>query len=401
MRVLYLSHRLPYAPNRGDRIRAYHTLRHLRELGHDVHLLSLAHDASEAAEAGTMGDLVSSVEVVRLPKRANYVRGLLALGGQRTLTHVLLGSPALGEAIARAVRRASPDVVFAYCSGMAQWALQPPLANLPFVLDMVDVDSEKWRAMAATTRTPLRWIYRREARLLASFETLAVSRARHTLVVNERERQALVQLAPAARISVMPNGVDLDYFRAPDDVRRQAGVVFAGVFDYAPNAAGAEWLLHSVWPRVRAAHPTATLTFAGSGPSAALRRAASTQAGVAVTGAVADLRPYLWRATVAAAPLFVARGLQNKVVEALAAGLRVVTTSQVAQGLPDRLAMGCRIADDVEAFAAALIAALDDTATNIDRQALEPYTWTRSLAGLESLLSQAAAVTASTGNNVT
>jgi glycosyltransferase involved in cell wall biosynthesis len=152
---------------------------------------------------------------------------------------------------------------------------------------------------------------------------------------------------------------------------------------------------------VRAAHPTATLTFAGSGPSAALRRAASTQAGVAVTGAVADLRPYLWRATVAAAPLFVARGLQNKVVEALAAGLRVVTTSQVAQGLPDRLAMGCRIADDVEAFAAALIAALDDTAPNIDRQALEPYTWTRSLAGLESLLSQAAAVTASTGNNVT
>jgi sugar transferase (PEP-CTERM/EpsH1 system associated) len=391
VRVLYLSHRVPYAPNRGDRIRAYHTLRHLRRAGVDVHLMALAHDREEEAKGATLEELAASADVIRIPRTTNYVRGAVGLATTRPLTHFLLDSAQVGARLADACRTFRPDVTVALCSGMVRFAMAPPLTGLPFVHDMLDVDSEKWRALATTSLPPLGWVYKREAHRLGEFEIRAARAAFSTLVISEREAETMTTMAPGARVEVVPSGVDIDYYLPPSGTSRRNEVIFTGVFSYAPNAMAAQWLLDEVWPVVRQRVADATLVFAGSGPSRALRAAAAADARVHVTGALDDLRPYLWRARVSAAPLFVARGLQNKVVEGLASGLPVVTTTAVAQGLPRALVEHCRVADDPASFAEALVKELSEASSPPPVDLLADFTWERTLANLVTLLDRAAA----------
>ena len=389
MRVLYLCHRVPYAPNRGDRIRAYHTLRFLRRQGFDIHVVALAHDAAEVAQAAQLRDLAGSADVVRLPAMRNRVRGAAALAGSQALTHVLLDSGELEPLLAGLRRTFAPDLVFAFCSGMAKLALLPPLRDVPLAVDMVDVDSEKWIALARDSPPPLRWIYARESRLLRRFEARIACQARHTIVVNERERRSMMAIAPDASVTVIENGIDVDYFSPPEPGPRRPDVVFTGVFDYPPNASGAAWLVTEVWPLVVARHPEARLTLVGTGPSRALRALTAKQPSITVTGGVPDVRPYLWASTVGVAPIFVARGLQNKVLEAMAAGLQVVTTPAVADGLPESLRGACRSADTPTAFADAIGASL--TANEQGRRPdLDHFRWETTLAALPDLLRSSA-----------
>jgi glycosyltransferase involved in cell wall biosynthesis len=306
---------------------------------------------------------------------------------------MLLDSPRLREVLARCRAAFEPDVVMAFCSGMARFALEPPLDDLPFVLDMVDVDSEKWRKLGTTGPRMMRGVHKREGRLLAAFEAAAIRAARHTLVVNDREREAILRLDKRARVHVVSNGVDVDFFRRPIDAPREPEIVFAGVLNYAPNAAGAQWLVERVWPLVQHQRPDAALRLVGSDPPRRLRRLAEAAGPrVALTGAVPDVRPYLWRARVAAAPLFIARGLQNKVLEAIAAGLPVVTTHAVADGLPIAVRSRCGIADDPEAFAQALLVHINPARPSTDISGmLASFTWARALDDLKDIFADAVA----------
>lgn len=376
MRVLYLTHRLPYAPNRGDRIRAFHLLEGLRAAA-EVTLLSLVHDDAEAAHANTLAARGVRVVTARVRGVSRYLRAGLALVGTTPLTHVLLDSPELPEALERIAGAGPPDVVVAFCSGVAPLALRPPFDHVPLVLDMVDVDSEKWRSLSATVSPPRAWVYRREATVLAAFERRVAERAVTTLVINEKERAALAAIAPGSDIRTVTNGVDLDAFRPLEPPPPSSTVVFCGVMNYAPNEEGATWLVREVWPAVVAARPDARLELVGSQPSAAVRALAGPS--VVVTGAVPHPRDYLWKAAVAAAPLQTARGLQNKVLEALAAGTPVVTTPAVAEGLPPSVAAGCAVASTPASFASALIEGLTTSpearrarATAVD---LAPLSW--------------------------
>lgn len=242
-------------------------------------------------------------------------------------------SPDLPAALARLTSPAAPDVALAYCSGMARLAMQPPLDTVPFVLDMVDVDSEKWQTLGQTARIPPRWVYQREARVLRAFEQEATRRARVTFVVNARERDAMLAVNPSATVDVLSNGIDVETFRPKSPAVRTPDVVFCGVFNYEPNERAALWFGNEVWPLVRAARPDATLSLVGMDPSRAVRALAA-QPGIRVTGTVPERAPVPWSASVSVAPLLVARGIQNKVLEAIAAGLPCVVTPQVADGLP-------------------------------------------------------------------
>jgi sugar transferase (PEP-CTERM/EpsH1 system associated) len=393
MRILFLTHRLPYAPNRGDRIRAFHLLRALAGRA-EVELFSLVHDAEEEAHAADLRDLVRSVSIARVPRLQNRLRALAALAGRRPLTHVLLDSPKLRPALARLVSERPPDLVFAYCSGMARFALEPFFSKIPFVLDMVDVDSEKWAAMARAARFPMRWIYGREARLLARFEARAARAANTTLVVNERERAALARIEPEANIRVLGNGVDVEAFRPPGPPSAEPRVVFCGVFGYRPNAEAAIWLARSVWPRVRAKRPEARLAIAGADPPLAVRRLARDPS-IEVTGALSDVRPELWKSALAAAPLATARGVQNKVLEAVAAGLPAVVTPQVFEGLPEEILPACLVASGEEAFSQAIIDLLGRAPMERRRIAekaeLAPLLWASRLSGLADIVASASA----------
>ena len=359
MRILVLTHRLPYAPNRGDRIRAYHLLRYLASRA-DIDLVSLVHDSEEEAHAADFRDTGIDVAVARVSRPRSVARAVRALVTGQSLTHALLDAPTLKAQIESVVRRRRPDIVLAYCSGMARLALEPPLDTCPFVLDMVDVDSEKWAALARTARAPKHWIYMREARRLAAFEATALLQAAETLVVNDRELAAVQRLAPAAAARVIPNGVDIAAFRSPDESVERAGVVFAGVFNYEPNEAAALWLARKVWPLVRNARPDLRLRLVGAHPTASIRRL-SEDGSIEVTGSVPDVRPYLWRSAVAVAPIWTARGLQNKVLEAIAAGLPCVVTPAVRDGLPEHVRAACSSADTPQTFGEAILRYLSMT----------------------------------------
>jgi sugar transferase (PEP-CTERM/EpsH1 system associated) len=395
VKVLFLTHRLPYAPDRGDRIRAFHMLRSLA--AHSaVELVSLVHDARERAEAdGLARRLGIRVTTLPVPALRNRVAAAVALAGNRPLTHVLLDSPALRPVLEEIVRERPPDVVLAYCSGMARVAMESPLDRYPMILDMVDLDSAKWAALAGASHPPLRWVYAREARQLAAFERQALMRAKTTLAVVDREAEAVRALEPRADVRVVSNGVDvgaLEPRAAPVDEPR---VVFCGVMNYAPNVAGIVWFAREVWPSVRRMCPAATLTIVGSDPVADVRRLATEERGITVTGRVAEVAPYLWNAAVSIAPMSIARGLQNKVLEAVTAGLPAVVTSAVFEGLPNEVRRACRVADSPDEFSRQVIRLL--RAPGTERRAIAgrancaAMSWDEQLAPLRQLLVSAVA----------
>lgn len=393
MRVLFLTHRLPYAPNRGDRIRSYHML-HALAARADVDLVSFVHDEDEASHAGDLRDVASSVTVARVSWIRSAIRGVGALGGSTPLTHAMLDARGFQATLEKRVAARPPDVVLSYCSGMARFAMEPPLSSFPLVLDMVDVDSAKWVALARQTRGPRGWTYQREAACLAPFEARVARHAHTTIVVNDREQAELIRLAPTARTMVVPNGVDVDFFGPSGPPADSAQIVFCGVFNYAPNEEAALWFLREVWPTINAARPDATLALVGSHPTHTLRDAARRTVGVQLTGSVADVRPYLWRSAVSVAPIWTARGVQNKVLEAVAAGLPAVVTPAVMGGLPAQISPACRVAETAETFASSVLtllalspAARRAAASSADLSGLP---WGTRLTPLVALLEEAA-----------
>ncbi|MHC4952305.1 MAG: TIGR03087 family PEP-CTERM/XrtA system glycosyltransferase [Planctomycetota bacterium] len=397
MKIVMLTHRLPYAPNRGDRIRAYHLLREMAR-NHEVHIVSLAHDEAEENEAHRLDGIAASVSTARVSGFRNRVRGVFALPGSQPLTHLLLHAPEFASTVAEVADRVRPDLSFVFCSGVAPAVLDGPLARVPFVLDMVDVDSLKWKTLSKTSRLPMSWIYARETRLLERFERLICDRAATTIIVNEREWSELKRIAPDADIRVVPNGIDLAAFRptgAPSDRPR---VVFTGMMDYTANEEAALRLANRIWPWVKREHADAELYLVGANPTARLRALPDADSSVVVTGRVDKVEPYLWDAAVACAPLSLARGVQNKVLEAVVAGLPSVITSQVAAGLPDGVLPACEVAEDDSSLAHAIVTLLKETPAARRARAesadLDSLNWQDRLSRLESILEEAAAARA-------
>jgi sugar transferase (PEP-CTERM/EpsH1 system associated) len=389
VRVLFLTHRLPYAPNRGDRVRAYHILEMLASRA-EVDLVSFVHDREEAAQADLVRRVTPHVTTVALPRARNYARAVGALPTALPLTHALLDAPELDERLRDICARRRPDVVLAYCSGMARFAVRPPLDTIPFVLDLVDVDSEKWSDLAGRATLPRRWLYQREARTLGAFEARAAAAACATVVVNEREAALARRMAPLANVVVVSNGVDARGLRPVNGPAAMPQVVFCGVMNYQPNEEGMLWFVRDVWPLVRARRPDARLAIVGSDPTATLRAACAGDGAIEITGRVADVREHLWASSVAIAPLHIARGLQNKVLEAVAAGLPTIVTSAVAEGLPGNVLPACPAADTPEQFASAVVDLLaltpDERRARAGRAVLEPLDWPTTLSPLWSLL---------------
>ena len=368
LRILFLTHRLPYAPNRGDRIRAHHLLRLLASR-HEVHLVSLLHDREEQQRLVDVAGIAASADGALVPRLQNHIAAVAALSGSRPLTHVLLSSPEFSRVIQRTIEAAPPDVVLAYCTGVAEAILRPPLDTIPCVLDMVDVDSEKWSDLAATARVPMKWIYQREARLLRAFERTVSQRVRAVTVVSERER-TIAERDGISNVVVSECGADLAGLTPPAGIVKRCTVAFTGVFNYPPNEAAAVWFASEVWPLVKKNVPDAVLMLVGMNPTRRVR-ALSKTGSIYVTGAVPDVKPYLWESSVAIAPVWLSRGTQTKVLEALAAGLPCVITPAVRAGLPQAAQSACVCRDDAVGFADAVTSLLQQPPGVTERAAIE------------------------------
>ncbi len=331
--LLYLVHRLPYPPDKGDRIRAFHVLRFLAERA-EVHLACLADEAVDPETPAVLERLAARVAIVPIGRLGRWGSGLASLAVGRSVTEGAFRSTALRKVIRTWTRETRYHAVVASASSMVPNLRLPELAEVPAVVDLVDVDSQKWFDYAAASRGVRRWFYSLEGRRLRKLERDLPRWAHTVTLVSEAEADLYREFCTPGLVQAVGNGVNLDYFR-PAWGPTEPSCVFVGALDYRPNVEGVNWFCREVWPGVRQAYPQARLLLVGRRPAPALRWTALLP-GVELIGQVPDVRPYLARASVAVVPLQIARGVQNKVLEALAMAKAVVASPQCLKGLKAR-----------------------------------------------------------------
>jgi len=360
--VLFLAHRLPYPPNKGDKVRSYHLLRHLAAR-HRVFLGTFVDDPEDEAHVPTVGQWCAEVHAPRLHPRRAKVASLAGLLRREPLTLAYYRSASL-QAWADGLRqRRAVDCTLVFSSSMAPYAQGFPR---PALVDFVDVDSAKWTAYAGNHPWPLSWLYRREGRTLLAYERAVAAQADQSFFAADKEAALFRGLAPesAGRVTAITNGVDAAYWAPRADLASpyaagEQPLVFTGAMDYWPNVDAVSWFARDMLPRLRALRPGLRLHIVGRNPAPAVR--ALEGDAVAVTGTVPDVRPYLQHAAVVVAPLRLARGIQNKVLEAMAMGRPVVTAGACAEAItaarPGEHLLAATTADDHVREVAALLQA--------------------------------------------
>jgi len=393
MNLLYLAHRIPYPPDKGDKIRSFHQVRGLSER-HTIHLVTFADAREDLAHAAAMRRYCRSVEVVyRNPRTALLRAGLAVLTGD-SLSAAAFHSGTLQRAVEKLLATERIDAAIVFSSAMAQYLPYPP--PIPLILDMVDVDSEKWRRYGETLGPPRSWIYQLEGTRLASFED-RWGNASDRCVVAARAEAVLLEGRLRTPVSVLTNGVDLEYLRPAEPAEAREGgpdLVFVGMMDYFPNEDAVTYFASQVLPLVRSSVAGTTFTIVGRNPTSRVR-SLSRLPGVRVTGAVPDVRPHVAAAALSVAPFRIARGIQNKVLEAMAMARPVVGTALGFQGLSATVSDGIHIADDSEGMAREIVALLNhpEVARERGRRARayveRAHRWDAHVAALESMLEEA------------
>jgi sugar transferase (PEP-CTERM/EpsH1 system associated) len=392
--LLFLAHRFPYPPDKGDKIRAYHVLRHLAQKFR-IHLGCFVDEPGDLQYASRLREYCASLFVVPLSRRKALARGLTALAAGGSLSEVYFRDVRMSRWVAETMASVKPRNIFVFCSAMAQYALPYASANRT-VLDMVDVDSEKWRAYAEKAAWPINLLYARESRALLSLERRAAMTCESSFFVSQAEADTFLRAAPEAlgRVGYFQNGVDLDYFNPARDFANpfsseNSPIVFTGTMDYRPNIEAVQWFADEVFPTVRRAHPKAEFWIVGASPSSRVAKLAH-KPGVRVTGRVSDVRPFLANAACIVAPLHIARGVQNKMLEAMAMARPVVATPAAFEGISAIAGRDVLIAETAPLFAQAVMSVLSGDARGLGhrgRLCVEAdYNWCRNLQVLDGFL---------------
>jgi len=394
--LLFLAHRLPYPPNKGDKVRSHHLLRHLARR-YRIVLGTFIDDPADGQHVERLRALCAEVHIESIIPWSKRLRSAGALLTGEALALPYFRSSALDRWVKDVVRRERVERALVFSSPMAQYVLDLP--RVRSIVDFVDLDSAKWADYAQRRPWPVSALYRLEARRLLAFEKHVAARAEASLFVTRDEARLLTTAAPhcAARIVAIENGVDSEYFspahafESPFTAGEHA-IVFTGAMDYWPNVDAVVWFAREVLPRLRQHDSSARFHIVGMNPHRAVR-ALARDAAVNITGRVDDVRPYLRHAHAVVAPLRVARGIQNKVLEAMAMGRPAVVTRAAATALTAQPGTELEVADDPAVFAAKVLGVLDPAAgAGMGRRARErilaDYAWTSTFARLDELFSR-------------
>ena len=353
--ILFLTHRIPYPPNKGDKLRAYQLLKHWTQ-EHQIFLGCFVEDPDDWRHTEMLRSQCAGAYFARLNSTHALLRSARALINSEPLSVPYYRDRGLAAWVGKVLDTTRPDCAFIFSSAMAQYVLGAEYRPPRVLMDFVDVDLEKWAEYAATETFPMRQIHRREARQLLRHEQRVAGETDASIFVSEPEAALFRKLAPEVqeKMLVIPNGIDSMHF-SPENAGQRPEVegvplvVFTGWMDYRPNVDAVIWFSDTVFPKLRNRFPDATFVIVGAQPSGAVR-ALGQRDGIVVTGAVADTRPYVGYADVVVAPMRIGRGIQNKVLEGMAMARPVIVTPQALEGIDATPDTHLLLARDSEGF---------------------------------------------------
>lgn len=387
VRILFLSQRVPYPPNRGDKITTWRLVERLAR-NHEVTVMAFAQDEGDEEGARSLRGMGFETITVPLDVPRQKLRSLPCLVTQTPMTLAVFGSPVMQALVDK--HMASMDAAYAYSSSMGAFLLG---TEKPWVMHFAELDSDKWLQYADRHHWPQSAIYRREWRLLEKFEGRVAAATIQNVFCTPLEERIFQDRIPGHQSMVLRNGVDLEHFSPRPHEAEPEHLVFTGVMDYFPNIDGCVHFVKEVLPRIRSEFPGVRLSIVGSRPTKKILRLGATD-GVTVTGFVDSTGDWMARATIGIAPLRVARGIQNKVLEAMAMGLPVVGTTSATQGVAAIHGRHYLIADRAEEQAHAVRGLLRDQKARTRlglaaRQFVEDHhNWESAFAPLDDLFPQ-------------
>ncbi len=391
--LLYLTHRIPFPPNKGDKIRSFHLLRHLNEQYH-VHLGTFIDDPDDWQYIDNVTPLCAETYFAKLNPRLARLRSIKGIFANRALTVDYYDDTGLKSWVDKTIQQHKIQKILIFSSAMAQYVMHHHEATR--IVDFVDVDSDKWQQYSAKKRWPLSTIYARESKYLLNYERLVANTVDASLFVSQSEAELFKKLVPSAekKIGHLSNGVDTEYF-APSTATENPypvdtkAITFTGAMDYWPNVDAVEWFAKNVLPIIRQRHTEAQFYIVGSRPTSQVQ-ALTALPGVHVTGTVPDVRPYLAHAQVVVAPLRIARGIQNKVLEAMAMAKSIVVSPQALEGINADPGREILIATHAEEFAQVVAGLLEKNNLVIGERAREKvlalYGWASNLERIDALM---------------
>jgi polysaccharide biosynthesis protein PslH len=391
--ILFLAHRAPWPPDRGDKIRSFHILQKLKTMA-PVHVAAFADDARdvECAEGQRAG--LASLHVEQRDK-PQWLSGIEALASGKPVSLTSFGSKAMQDTVSEKLASGNISHVFVFSGQMAQYV--PADFSGRFVMDFVDVDSAKFESYAGEGSALMRWVYQREGKKLAAYEAEIARRADGSLFVSEAEAALFRKRSGAKSVHAVGNGIDTTFYDPTAKYKKlhpifpDPLIVFTGQMDYRPNIEAVADFAHNAFPAIRAAHPETSFAIVGRNPTQAVVDL-SMLPGVMVTGAVDDVRTWLAGADAVVAPLRIARGIQNKVLEAMAMARPVLASSAAAEGIDAKDGEHFRVAASVdeEARIVSELLADNDARQRLGQAArahvMAHYGWEAQLAGLDGIM---------------
>ena len=339
MNILLLTHRVPFPPNKGEKIRSFHQLKHLRELGHHVHLFSPYEDKTELAHFNELRESWCT-SVTATPLKPKAIRLLTGLIKGQSMSVANFYDKKLQQKFDQFLLVNRVDAIICSASSVAEYifksAALSTLDKKPLlIMDFMDVDSDKWGQYQQSSSFPMSRVYAREQRLLAEYEKKIVKQFDASYLIAQAEVTLFAQkVILSEKVHVMGNGLDTSVFYPPAVKQLNPAPVFlfTGVMDYKPNEDAVIWFVNTCWPSIITQHPNARFVIAGMDPSADITRLAN-DTSIEVTGFVEDILPYYHQADIFVAPFRLARGVQNKVLQAFACALPVISTPMGAEGI--------------------------------------------------------------------
>jgi|SRR5579862_1207430 len=391
MNILYVCHRFPYPPDRGGKIRPFNIIKHFTEQGHQVTVASLVRSDDEARQGEGIRQHCAQYLMAQVGARAALARMVAYLPSRTPSSMGYFYSPQLQQRINAVLQASRFDLIFGHSSSVAQYV--EDVRDIPKVLDFGDMDSQKWLMYAQVRAFPLSAGYRIEGVKLQRAEGVLARKFDYCTCSTLAEAETFDSFNTGVRCGWFPNGVDADYFRPVEASYDPDTLSFIGRMDYYPNEHAIVDFCDRTLPLLRARRPTIKLLIVGANPSRRIRRLGASH-GVTVTGSVPDVRPYVQRSAANVAPLVIARGTQNKILESMAMGVPVIASQRASGGVDAVPGEHFLVASTPDGYADAILRVLENPAER-DRLAragrgrmLSHHTWRGAMQRLSAQLTE-------------